>query len=80
MNDYQVDAFSVHRLQAGQLMIWLVKAIALCASKYFTKTELINWTGSVRSIWIRTGRSSIVDSKDLRTKKTESDERSFCLL
>ena len=28
-----------------------------------------NWTGPVRSIWIRTGRSSIVDSKELRTKK-----------
>ena len=36
------------------------------------------WTGPVRSIWIRTGRSLIVDSKELRTKKTETDERSFC--
>ena len=36
------------------------------------------WTGPVRSIWIRTGRSLIVDSKEIRTKKTETDERSFC--
>ena len=28
---------------------------------------VLNWTGPVRSIWIRTGRSLIVDSKELRT-------------